>query len=64
MARQRSTPHSFDDRLRKHRQLLEEKYGATSEAEEKARIKRQLRQIDTAVNMNRWLASANLKSPT
>lgn len=63
MQRQRSTSHTFDDRISEYRVTLKGQLAAASNVEERQRINRKLRQLDIAADINEWLSSPGLGSP-
>lgn len=63
MQRQRSPSHTFDDRISEYRANLEARLQTAYSPTEKQQIKRKLRQLETAANINEWLTSPNLQIP-
>ena len=56
MARLRSKPHSFEERLHTYRSRLEHRLQETESEDEKAQIERQISDVDAALTFNRWLS--------
>jgi hypothetical protein len=63
MHRKRLTPHTFDERLSAEKERLEGQLKITGEGQERNLIDRKLRQIETALRIDRWLGSAELRPP-
>jgi len=63
MKRNRSKPHSFEERLTQEAFRLEAQARRLPPGKERDELFRKLRQIDTAAHLAEWLKSPGLRPP-
>jgi hypothetical protein len=63
MKRNRSKPHSFEDRLAEASAKLEAQARRLRPGKDRDELLRKLRQIDTAAHLHEWLKSPGLRLP-
>lgn len=64
MPRKRSIPPTFHELLSAEKARLQEQLSNARQRQERGLIERRLRQIETALRTNRWMASAELQPPS
>jgi hypothetical protein len=63
MQRNRSKPHSFEGQIAAEKARLEEQIATLPHGPEKDRLRKKIRQLDTAAHMSDWLRSPGLRPP-
>jgi hypothetical protein len=61
--RNRSKPHSFDDKIAAEKARAEAQLSGIEHGPEREAIARKIRQLETASHVNEWLSSPGLRSP-
>ena len=64
MQRQRSVPHTFENRLAVEKSRLEAQAANLPPGPQKDALLKKIRQLETASHINEWLSSPGLQSPT
>jgi hypothetical protein len=64
MFRKKLALRTFGDRLDERRIWLEKQLDVASNPDDRRQLKRQIRQLKTAAEINDWLSSPNLRAPT
>jgi hypothetical protein len=62
--RNRSKPHSFDERIAAEKARAEAQLVHVGHGPEREAIVVKIRQLDTASRLNEWLSSPGLRSPS
>ena len=63
MQRRRSVPHSFEENLAAEKSKLEAQAAQLKPGPQRDGLLRKIRQLETALDMNEWLASPGLRPP-
>lgn len=63
MQRQRSTPHTFAERLAAEKQRLERQLQKLPDGPAREELLQKIRQIEKAASIDRWLSSPGLQQP-
>jgi hypothetical protein len=63
MQRQRSKPHTFDERLNAEKVRLQAKLECANPGPQRDALERKLRQLETALHIDSWVSSAGLHPP-
>ena len=63
MQRQRLIPHRSEDNIAAEKAKLEEQIAALPHGPEREKLRRKIRQLDTASHMSEWLTSPGLRRP-
>jgi hypothetical protein len=61
--RNRSKPHSFDDKIAAEKARAEAQLAQVGHGPEREALTVKIRQLDTASHLNEWLSSPGLRSP-
>jgi hypothetical protein len=63
MKRQRSEPHTIDERLNAEKARLQAELECANPGQQHDLLERKLRQIETALHIDSWITSAGLQPP-
>jgi len=63
MQRRRSVPHTFEENLSAEKARLEGQIAQLRRGPERDGLLQKVRQIETALNINKWLSSPGLRPP-
>jgi hypothetical protein len=64
MQRRRSAPHTFQDNIAAEKAKLEAELTKLKPGPQMDRLRKKIRQLETASHMSEWLSLPSLQSPT